>query len=290
MSEGNGHPYSWSAIFNGYDEKAMGDCPFPSIPEYLAERSWPADSLSDLGEVTHVWTQDRSLSEHVSRASRIATVVDDPEEMLGAVDGLLLARDDCENHRRFAEPFLRAGLPVYIDKPIALSPDEAHRLLSLQTWEGQLFSCSALRFASELVPSPSAVAELGPLRRIEGRTPKSWEKYAVHVVEPAVVLLAQVGRLGEQATEVRRHSDGTRRIEGRLDSGLELAFSATGDKPSPIELEITGERASARCQFTDSFTAFQAALKLFVHGVRVRAPMIPREETIRVTEILSWGM
>ena len=32
MTEGNGHPYSWSAIFNRYDVDAMTkECPFPGI-------------------------------------------------------------------------------------------------------------------------------------------------------------------------------------------------------------------------------------------------------------------
>lgn len=32
MSEGNGHPYSWSAMFNGYDrEKMTAGCPFPGF-------------------------------------------------------------------------------------------------------------------------------------------------------------------------------------------------------------------------------------------------------------------
>ena len=34
-SDGNGHPYSWSAIFNGYNKKIMEDCEFPAIPNYL---------------------------------------------------------------------------------------------------------------------------------------------------------------------------------------------------------------------------------------------------------------
>ncbi len=33
-SSGNGHPYSWSAIFNGYDKSLMNDCPFDVIPKY----------------------------------------------------------------------------------------------------------------------------------------------------------------------------------------------------------------------------------------------------------------
>ncbi len=29
MSPGNGHPYSWAAIFNGYNKEKMAKCPFP---------------------------------------------------------------------------------------------------------------------------------------------------------------------------------------------------------------------------------------------------------------------
>ena len=37
MVDGNGHPYSWSAIINGtYDAEAMASCGFPVIPQYLA--------------------------------------------------------------------------------------------------------------------------------------------------------------------------------------------------------------------------------------------------------------
>ena len=35
MVDGNGHPYSWSAMFNGYDPEVMADCPYAGIPEYL---------------------------------------------------------------------------------------------------------------------------------------------------------------------------------------------------------------------------------------------------------------
>lgn len=37
MISGNGDPYSWSAIINGYDQSAMGRCPYPAIPEYLSK-------------------------------------------------------------------------------------------------------------------------------------------------------------------------------------------------------------------------------------------------------------
>ena len=33
MIPGNGHPYSWSAIVNGFDPAAMAACPYPVIPK-----------------------------------------------------------------------------------------------------------------------------------------------------------------------------------------------------------------------------------------------------------------
>ena len=44
MVPGNGHPYSWSAIFNGYDPQEMANCPYPAIPQYLGKE--PKESVA----------------------------------------------------------------------------------------------------------------------------------------------------------------------------------------------------------------------------------------------------
>ena len=39
MIPGNGHPWSWSAIINGYDPDVMAaKCTYPGIIDYLAEQ------------------------------------------------------------------------------------------------------------------------------------------------------------------------------------------------------------------------------------------------------------
>ena len=65
MSEGNGHPYSWAAIFNGFNKHKMAFCPFKSIPEYLQKENYPDDFLSNYGEVTHIWTQEPEISKQI---------------------------------------------------------------------------------------------------------------------------------------------------------------------------------------------------------------------------------
>ena len=89
MSEGNGHPYSWSAIFNGYDAGAMAECPFPVIPEYLSKQTFPDDRIES-ALVTHIWCQENSVSQHIAKASNISHVVEDLESMVGEVDAILL--------------------------------------------------------------------------------------------------------------------------------------------------------------------------------------------------------
>src|SRR5215472_4872506 len=106
LSPGNGHPYSWSAIINGYDRRAMASCPYPAIPRYLGRQRFPAAALAGAA-VTHIWTQDGDASEHIARAARIPNIVDRPDAMIGHVDAVLLARDDAENHYEHASAFLQ---------------------------------------------------------------------------------------------------------------------------------------------------------------------------------------
>ena len=130
-SEGNGHPYSWSAIFNGYNKKIMENCGYPSIPRYLEKQKFPNDQIKE-AKVTHIWTQNKKLSKHISTASKINYVVSNMDDLISKVDAILLARDDAENHIKMSKKFLKAGLPIFIDKPMALSVLEAKKLFNLQ--------------------------------------------------------------------------------------------------------------------------------------------------------------
>ena len=82
MIPGNGHPYSWSAIINGYDRAEMARCTYPTIPAYLGAQ--PHASVGVPGVcVTHLWTDDPSEAGAVARASLIPHVVARPEEVIG---------------------------------------------------------------------------------------------------------------------------------------------------------------------------------------------------------------
>jgi predicted dehydrogenase len=284
-SEGNGHPYSWSAIVNGYDRAEMERCPFPAIPEYLSRRSFPDDSIAD-ARVTHVWTQDRRVSEAVARAALIDEVVDEPDDMIGAVDAVLLARDDAESHRELAQPFLLADLPVYIDKPLATTVDDARAIYALARRPAQVFSCTPLRFADEFAWTADRARATGTIVSVEASTPSRWETYAVHVIEPTLEILR--GHGGVETSE-RIAGDGRTDLRVGFANGVRATFTALGASREPISIRVNGERGSVALVFEDSFSAFKSALEAFLRQVRTGVEAIPRSAVLQVVELVEAG-
>ena len=95
---------------------------------------------------------------------------------------MIIARDDYENHFQMASPFLEAGLPVFIDKPLSLESSEL-RTLRRYLEKGQLMSCSGMRYARELDEPRANLSAYGRLKLIRGAIVLSWEKYGVHLLE-----------------------------------------------------------------------------------------------------------
>lgn len=285
MSPGNGHPYSWPAICNGYDKVRMEKCGFPVIPRYLEKQLYPDDFIQN-AKVTHVWTQDRKLTDDIAKASNIANCVTYFEELIGSVDAVLLARDDAENHCNFARPFLEAGIPIYIDKLLALSLSEANKLLDLQSYKGQIFSCSALSYADELIPDSTALSNIGEIKSLVGYTSKSWERYAVHVIEPLLRFLPD----NEEIVKASRWQAGDRTtLHIEYSSGIDAHINTLGNSSVPIMIKVIGTTGCIDLKFCDTFKCFKNALQDFIKGACEKKPRISASRMLKVVSLVEMG-
>ncbi len=284
MSKGNGHPYSWSAILNGFDEKQIDKCEFSTIPKYLRENR-DKIGLGDNTKVTHIWTQDNRVTERIARATKIRNTCNDLNEMIDNVDGIMLARDDSENHLKYAEKFLKAGMPIYIDKPIATTVDMARNLFNMQVYNGQIYTCSALRYSKDFKIDKNIRDSIGKIKKIRGTSIKDWDKYAVHIIEPAYCLIRSTGNLINKALSIE---DEKTLLELNYEE-ITMIFETTGQPTGEIQLEIIGEKGTITRRFSDTFSAFKKSLEMFVKAAKEKREIILEEEVINIVKTIELG-
>ncbi len=287
MVPGNGHPFSWSAIINGrYDQAEMERCGYPVIPRYLGAQ--PPGALGLPGaRVTHVWCDRPEDGPRVARAACISHVAVKPEDVIGQVDAVLIATDIGGEHVARARPFIEAGLPVFIDKPLA---DNEPDLLQFMAWHraGRPFlSSSAMRYAPEYAELRRRLPEVGELRLAVNTTPKSWERYGIHALEGIYPLLRPGGWRSV------RHSGDARRalVHIRHAAGTEALVAAIDDLAGAFGCaSVYGTAGSLAARSQDTFAAFKGQLASFVSYLRTGRSPVPLSETFELMRIIIAGL
>ena len=93
------------------------------------------------------------------------------EELLQKVDVVLLESVDARPHLAQATPVLKAGKRLFIDKPLAVSLDDARRIVQLSKETGTpFFSSSSTRFHPE-IPRLRQNPGVGKVIKVQGSSP-----------------------------------------------------------------------------------------------------------------------
>ena len=277
LSPGNGHPYSWSAIFNGYDKAKMARCPFPAIPEYLSKVDEASMGIEG-ARVTHIWTQDRKISEDVAGASLIEHVVDDRNDLIGVVDAVILARDDGETHLEMAAPFIEAGIPILIDKPLTDNLKDLRQFVRYYEAGKPMMSCSSVRYAGSIL---EVKGKLGRVHTAHALTGKYWRTYGMHIIEGVYAVMGagvesvqNVGREGEEIVHLQ-YADGRHAVLQsfkRIEPALHWGFY--GDSAFRLVTEM------------DAYSSFRNMLVGFVEMLRSRESPVDWRDTVEMVKVV----
>ncbi len=280
LSEGNGHPYSWSAIINGsYDEKTMADCGYPTIPAYLRANK---DTLGiEDAAVTYIWTQDKNLSQHVAKASHIDNIVDNMEDLIGNVDAVLLSRDDPENHKAMAKPFIDANIPIFIDKPLAFCREDLNYFTD-QTESGKfIMSSSALRYSAGNQSMREHLPTVGNVKLAVAVGAKDLRKYAVHYLEGMIAFL------GDPKVNAVQHisESGKDIIYLELDNGI-LATVHIFKGITSGALNIYGDKGTLNVNHGGAYVCFRAQLVDVIRSFKAGKARLDYSKTYNVINAL----
>ena len=124
-------------------------------------------------------------------------LVDTPEEIIGHVDAVMVESVDGSVHYDRTLPFLEAGIPIFIDKPLACSLEHAKSIADLAKERNvPIFSASSLRYAPEVVKTQKAQGTEGQILGAEvctiatqhPRNPGLFH-YGIHGVETLYALM-----------------------------------------------------------------------------------------------------
>ena len=87
------------------------------------------EKYSDV-EVVGVYSHEREASEKLNAEFGVK-IMDSYDEMVGKVDGVIITARHGDNHFKYAKPYISAGVPMFIDKPVTISEEEAVEFMRL---------------------------------------------------------------------------------------------------------------------------------------------------------------
>jgi len=242
----------------------------------------------DGARIVSVWGDDGERVDGLAATHRIAATATDPTDMLDQVDAVLIVDDTGggATHARLATPFLEAGMPVFIDKPMTTDYADAVALFEIaDRTRAPLLSCSALRFAAELEPARAELARIGTLSSVVSVGPGDWFYYGVHAVE----LLSAI--VGAGARSVHRHAfNGRDVVVIDYGDGPTAVVETLRDAAFVFEMTAYGEHGHTSFEVVDHLAFYANTMREVVKMAQTGVSPLASEHTLEVLAILHAGV
>jgi predicted dehydrogenase len=221
-------------------------------------------------EVKYVWGETDAFAKSAMEKGNIPNQVKDPNEMLGKIDALIVDHRHAKFHLKPAIPFIKEGIPTFIDKPFCYRAAEGKDFLQLAKKLGTpVTSYSSIAQSAATFDLKEQVAALGKISQVIRTGNADLDSqyggiffYGVHIVEPLMFMY------GEDIQEVKVTRNGKfGNASVRFSSGLfatlifkEKAYGwetyvETGDKL--VELKSRVEETDPPKNYADMVEMFR---------------------------------
>jgi len=215
-------------------------------------------------------------------------LVDHPEQMIGKVDGVLIESVDGSVHLERARPFLRARVPLFVDKPFTTTVADAREFAARAREQGvPVFSSSSLRYAPDVVALAGDPA-LGGVVGADTFSPASLHPrnpgmthYGIHGIETLYTLMG-----AGCETVVCIETAGATVITGRWRDGRIGTFRGIRQGSGGYGATVIGERGRRHAAI-DTRYIYRELLKQIVAFFRTGQPPVPIEETVEIIAFME---
>jgi predicted dehydrogenase len=161
-------------------------------------------------EVKYVWGETDEFAKNAMERGNIPNQVKDPMEMLGKIDALIVDHRHPKHHLKAAEPFIKEGIPTFIDKPFCYRTAEGKEFLQLAKRMGTpVTSYSSVAHSDATFDMKEQVKNLKNIQQVICAGPVDLNSqyggvffYGVHTVQPLMYIF------GEDIERVKVSRDG----------------------------------------------------------------------------------
>ena len=149
--------------------------------------------------VTHVWGETDALALKAAEGGKIPKVVTDPKEMMGEIDALIVDHRHAKYHLAAATPFVKAGIPTFIDKPFCYRIDEGRAFLKMAKEAGTpVTSFSSVAHTKATYDIKQQLQSLGEIKHVVRYGPLDLDSeyggvffYGVHLIQPLMFMFGE---------------------------------------------------------------------------------------------------
>lgn len=216
-------------------------------------------------------------------------IFDTIEEMLNAVDAVLIESVDGRRHLKEAEPVFKVGKPTFIDKPLAANYKDAAKIAELSEKYGcPVFSCSTLRFDANIVEVRNDEG-LGKILGCDSFSPESrvsampgffW--YGVHGIEMLFSIMGtgcswvNVISTGISDTAIGIWKD------GRIGTYRGIKAGATS-----YGITVFGEKNLRQATYNTKIPMYSTLIKEIIKFFKTGKPPFSMQETLEIMAFME---
>lgn len=161
-------------------------------------------------EVKYVWGETDEFAKRAMERGNIPSQVKDPAEMMGKIDALIVDHRHAKYHLEAATPFVKAGIPTFVDKPFCYRAKEGKEFLKMAREAGTpVTSYSSIAHSAATFDIKKQVNEMDNIHQVIRTGPVDLDSqyggvffYGVHILQPLMVMF------GEDIERVRITRDG----------------------------------------------------------------------------------
>ena len=280
FDKGNGHPFSFSSIINGYSEKGYKKSKYLNILRYLKRKKSTDFKIKNV-KITHAWTQNPKITQILCKASKIKYPVKNYIDMIDKIDALIIARDDM--HYEISKPFLMRKIPVFIDKPLSTNEKELNFFKKFMT-RGLLMSTSGFRFSDETKILKKEIKKIGKIKLIVANVSNDWRRYGVHMLD----VIDELGFLNIK--QIHKINSKFKSYNLLNDKKMNIIVNCLGQNYPIYNLSLLGEKGKFAIDFKDNFVAFKNTLIKFFDMFKTKKIYIQPNRTLNVMKIIKLGL